>query len=356
MKTLVLAATLLTTLTAAPAPQSGAVEAGTWTARLQDTWTRNNGERWISIQLEHDTNRRFGTGIKVADLEGLGARGDDWTSPGEVQFALRRDAGTVQFRGRFEDGRGAGMYRFTPNADYLAAMNQSGLGPVDADDAFRLALHDVSRAFVQEIKGLGYADVDLDDLLKMRIHGVSAEYITAFRTAGYPNMSIPELVKTRIHGATPTFVRAMQDAGYGKLDVDELVKMRIHGVTPDYIREMRDLGFKDLPLEELVRFRIHGVTPTFVKELRALGYSDLTAAELVKMRIHGVTPNYIREMRELGYGTKQKVTPNKLVEFRIHGVTPEFVKKAADAGFNDLEADELVDLSIHGRRWLNRRR
>jgi hypothetical protein len=54
-------------------------------------------------------------------------------------------------------------------------------------------------------------------------------------------------------------------------------------------------------------------------------------------------------MRDAGYGG---VKVNKLVEFRIHGVDEEFVAAAKAHNFNNLSADDLIDLAIHGRRWL----
>jgi hypothetical protein len=40
------------------------------------------------------------------------------------------------------------------------------------------------------------------------------------------------------------------------------------------------------------------------------------------------------------------------VQFRIHGVDEDLIRRAKARGFNDLSADDLVDLAIHGRRWL----
>jgi hypothetical protein len=54
-------------------------------------------------------------------------------------------------------------------------------------------------------------------------------------------------------------------------------------------------------------------------------------------------------MREAGYGG---VAVEKLVSFRIHGVDEDFVRAAKDHNFNNLSADDLIDLAIHGRRWL----
>jgi hypothetical protein len=329
MKTFALAVILL----AAPlglAPQTTPpAQTGTWTARLQDSWTRDTGERWVSFQLEQDTSRRFGMSIPLMELQGLGARdatgpqSPGWTSPGPVRFSVRRDAGEVDFEGTFTNGRGSGTYRFVPRADYVAAMASAGYRGLDAAALFRLTLHDVSRSFVSSIQSAGYQDAGLEDLVRMRIHGVDADYVRELREAGYARLSIEDLVRTRIHGATPQFIRSM-----------------------------RDLGFKDLRMNEAVQMRIHGVTADFVKELRGLGYNDLDVDDLVKMRIHGVTPGFIRELRELGYGG---LSADRLVQFRIHGVTADFIRDTKAAGFKNLDAADLIDMSIHGRRWLAKR-
>jgi hypothetical protein len=54
-------------------------------------------------------------------------------------------------------------------------------------------------------------------------------------------------------------------------------------------------------------------------------------------------------MRDAGYsGLKIE----KLVAFRIHGVDEDLIRAAKDHNFTNLSADDLIDLAIHGRRWL----
>jgi hypothetical protein len=43
------------------------------------------------------------------------------------------------------------------------------------------------------------------------------------------------------------------------------------------------------------------------------------------------------------------------VQFRIHGVDGAFIRETRAAGYKDLSARDLVDMSIHGRRWVRRR-
>src|ERR671918_277246 len=132
MKTLVLAASLLSFSIASPV-QTPSGHEGTWTARLSDSWTRNDNERWISFQLERrGRDGHYGIGIPASELADLGMRGERWTASG-VQFSLRRDAGTVNFEGSFDEGRGRGTYRFVPNADFASAMQRS-YGSLDGDD------------------------------------------------------------------------------------------------------------------------------------------------------------------------------------------------------------------------------
>ena len=103
--------------------------------------------------------------------------------------------------------------------------------------------------------------------------------------------------------------------------VDDLVKMKIHGVTPEFVRQTRELGFKDLSIDDLVKMRIHRVTPEYIKAIRDLGYANVTVDQLVKLRIHGVTPEFIKEVRAMGFK-------------------------------DDMDSDEIIELAIHGRKWL----
>ena len=348
---------------------------GTWHCDSTSSWTRNDSERWISIQLERNDSHNS-LSVAARDVPALA----DQSADGPVHFTLRRDAGTYTFEGSQRNGLGAGEFAFAPDPAYVSDMARLGYRGLTTEDVWRFATFDITRdyatrfksagytldadeliktrihgatpAFVEQVKQEGLGQPPIDDLIKMRIHGVTPEFIKGMRDLGYTDLSIDKLVQLRIHGVTPEYVRQMTANGFKNPSLDRLVQFRIHGVTPEFIKSFSDLGYRNLDGDELVKMRIHGVSPEFVKALSDLGYKNVDVDDLVKMRIHGVSPEYIRQMREVGYG---KEGVDQLVSFRIHGVNADFVRELQSHGFKNLSADDLVDASIHGRRWLRSR-
>ena len=303
---------------------AGAAIHGAWTAST-------DGEKPGFIQLNMvRRNSNWGNTTDLAALSGLTNAQINAASATPVSFEMRRDAGVIRFEGSFRNGDGAGQFDFTPNRSYVDTLRSLNVDLTSDrwDDEetglFRLAMHDVSVAFIREMQSLGYRG-PIDTYVRFRIHGVTAALVRDFNSLGFRDLSSEDLIRSQIHGATPDYVRSMRAAGFNGLSMDELVRSRIHGATPEFIAAMRQRGYGDLSMEHYVRFRIHDVTPQFVDALRDLGYTKIDTGDLVRMRIHDVTPDYIREMQSAGY---RDVPVGELIRMRIHGVDAEFARKA----------------------------
>jgi hypothetical protein len=241
----------------------------------------------------------------------------DFSKPGrqDVHFTIARDAGKIECEGFLDNGEGAGLFHFQPDANYPREMHALGFS-VNDEKQFSMAVMDVTIDFAKQMKNEHLSDLDADKLIAFRIFHVDSAFIEALRAEGLKISDADKLVAFRIHGVTPEMVRSLHQAGYSP-DEDTLIAMRIHGATPEWMEQLKKLGYDHIDLEKLIAFRIHGVSPEFIQKVQSLGYSHPDPDDLIAMRIHGVTPEYISDMKSRGI---HDLSIDKLVSMRIHGI------------------------------------
>ena len=313
-------------LAAVPAARVDAgPRAGSWTASVDDD---DRGR--LQLNMYSGRHSMNGAPYDRSAFSGLDDAAVTSRTTVPVRFALRREAGTIEFDGTFRDGKGAGQYTFEPNRGFSDALRRLGVRfePKQGDleqTLFQLTIFDVSTEYIRSMQAVGYR-LELDDYVQCRIFRVDPAYVRDMAAVGFDHLSSGKLVETKIHGATPEYIRRMRAAGQD-LPLDDYIQSRIFQVTPEFQAEMARAGYRDLDHDQLTQFRIHGVTPEFVAELRELGYARIPAHKLVEMRIHGVTPEFIRRVDKAGY---RGVPIDKLVQMRIFNVEPEMVKALDD--------------------------
>jgi hypothetical protein len=310
---------------------------GTWTAEM----SRKDPQR-LQLNINRSDHGNFGNTYALSDLGLDAATVQSANHP--VQFAIRRDAGSFQFRGEFNQGLGHGEYTFAANPEYISSMQQMGYPQAEAK-VFELAALDVSLSFVKEIRDLGYK-ANLEELIQARIFRVGREQVEGLKAVGITNVPMETLVQYRIFDISPEYVRSMR-AAFPNISVDKMLEMRIHGATPEFAEAMAQLGYGSLSADKLVEFRIHGVTPEFIRQMKDLGFKDLDADQLVQFRIFGVNADQVNELAREGY---RNLSADQLVQFRIHGVNAAFIEKVKRAGHEHPSPDQLVEYKIMGIR------
>lgn len=324
----------------------------------------------------------------------------------EGTFSLKRAAGTIDFKGKFEDGEGLGRFTFTPdesfrslikqegyskvsdevlfgfalaNVDqaYWAYLKQEGLTPKDEDDLedighhlpmlatlksnmagykqlgfsdisleelVDLSIHDVSPDFIRSIQALGFKNMTLEQFEDAKIHNINAEFVAEMKSLGFDNLTFDELEELKIHNVDKDFVEQLKKAGYTNLSPEQVADAKIHNVSTEYAADMKELGFKDLTLEELEELKIHGVDADYVDQLKKAGYNNLSAEEVADAKIHNISPKFAAEMRQLGF---DNLSLEELMELKIHNVSADFVNSLKEAGYSNLSAEEVTDAKIH---------
>lgn len=212
-------------------------------------------------------SNNFGSGFEYGELKGLSKTQVESASSTSVNFSITREAGNVEMQGTFQNGKGAGTFRFTPNRSFASAMQTRGFAFTN-EKLFTATALDLTTAFV-------------DDLL----------------TANFKNLDTDDLFKAKIFKITPQFMSEMSAIGFPNLDMEDLVKARIFKIDAAFARQVADMGFKEDSLEGLVKFRIFKVTPEFLKEVQAEGLNNLDAEDVVKLRIFNINGEFIRQAR-----------------------------------------------------------
>ena len=280
-------------------------------------WTISKSEAPGKVEFSLIEHHHGGTSSHQSDWSASAFEGVDFSKPGrqDVHFTITRDAGKIDCEGFLNNGEGAGLFHFQPDANYPREMQALGFS-VDDEKQFAMAVQDVSLEFAKQMKNEHLSGLDTDKLIAFRIFGVDSAFIEALRAEGLKISDADKLVAFRIHGVSPQMVRSLHQAGYSP-DEDMLIAMRIHGATPEWMAELKQRGYDHVDLEKLIAFRIHGVSPEFIQKLQSMGYSHPDPDELIAMRIHNVTPEYISDMRSRGI---HDLSIDQLVSMRIHGI------------------------------------
>jgi len=281
-------------------------------------WTISKSDSPDKVEFSLIEHRHGnGTSSHSSDWPTNSFQGVDFSKPGrqDVRFNITRDAGKIECEGFLQDGEGAGLFHFQPDAKYPDEMHSLGFS-VDEEKQFTMAVQDVSLDFARQMKNEHLSDLDTDKLIAFRIFRVDSEFIRALRAEGLKMNDSDKLVAFRIHGVTPQMVRSLHQTGYSP-DEDTLIAMRIHGATPEWMDQLKQCGYDHVDLEKLIAFRIHGVSPEFITKLQGLGYSHPNPDDLIAMRIHNVTPEYISDLKSRGL---YDLSIDQLVSMRIHGI------------------------------------
>ncbi len=268
----------------------GQTQTGTWKAKVSK---KSNQKLNISFYKEKNTSsenrKRYsisGSNFKISDLQGLTENQINGSNI-PVNFSIVREAGTIQFSGTFNQGKGEGNYTFTADSNFISAMAGLGFNNISDEKLFSSAVLNVKTATVSDLRASGLQNIDLDDVFKATIFKIDSNYITEMNSAGFSNLDMDDLVKGRIFKIDANYAREVLAMGFGKQDLEELVKFRIFKVTPQFLSEMKSEGYAKLDAEQVVKLRIFKIDAKFIQKAREKGYANPSVEELVELKIFG---------------------------------------------------------------------
>lgn len=288
---------------------------GEWTAELKD-----KDPDKIQLNLNYTTEKggrnSNGSHFSFSDLQGLDRR-QALSSNSSVNFQITREAGTISLEGTFREGRGVGFFTFTPNQNFVQAMQSRGFTDITTSRLMSAVNVDLTIRFVDDFKSIGFQEpVTFKDVIKAKIFNVNSAFVNEMRSVGFENLTLKELVKARIFKVDSGFVAQVRGMGFENLTMKDLTKLQIHKITPAYIEEIKAEGFTNLTVRDITKMKIHKVDSNFIREIKAEGYSTTSVSEIVKLKIHKVDGEFIRQAKADGH---TNLTLKELVKLKIRG-------------------------------------
>jgi hypothetical protein len=321
-------------------------------------WFATIREDKVNIQFGNDdghNNNSSGTSFRLDELG---------TLPVDKQgtFTLTRDAGTMEFTGKFEGNKGMGNYKFIPNKNYNDEMRREGIALTRDQDLMVFFLVNVKLSHVAMLKRNGYTDLDKDNIIPIVALDVNEAYISSIKAAGFNNISLDNLIPFKALNIDKAYIDEIRNAGYKNLTPDKIITFKAQGIDGKYITDFRgvlkdsDTGSrrntgttKDADKDQddkddedkMIAFKAMNIDKEFAESFKVAGLTNIDNSDLIAMKSLGVTAEYMKGLQNAGY---PNIATSDVIAMKSLGVTPEYIKSFRDAGYADIKVEDMIAL------------
>lgn len=287
-------------------------------------------------------------------------------------FTLTREAGTMEFTGKFDGNTGMGQYKFTADKTYTSDMQKQGIDLSDDNGEMVFFFINVKRSYVQMLKDNGYTKLDKDDVIPLAALDINADYIKSIKESGLPNVSLEDLIPFRSLGIDKAYIEEIRKAGYPNVSADKLITFKAQGIDGKYISDFRSSdktgnstnntnnnnnnhnnavannnNNKDDDNDEdaMVSYKALGITGEYVQSLNAAGLGDISNDDIISMKSLGVTADYIKSFVNAGF---KNVGADDIISMKAQGITPSSISEYKALGVGDISLEDVVSAKATG--------
>jgi hypothetical protein len=349
---------------------------GKWTATI-------NGNK-LDIQFNSD-----GNGNHMSNSDFLLSEFTSLPRSTNGSFKLIREAGTMNFNGKFDGNKGSGTYSYTVNPAYITYLQSQGIRDIAKNDEMAFFMINIKKSYVDMMHKQGYKNLSKGDLIATAALGVNEQYITSLKQNGFPNITAQELITGKAMGIDGAYIAEIRKAGYPNVSFDKLISFKAQGINGKYITKFKTARGNSTPpvnispktkaslddednADDMIAYKALGVDDEFVSGLRKAGLNNLSSSNLTGMKAIGVTPEYVQSFKNAGYtisaddyisikalgitaeymnGFKNegyKITADKAAGLKALGVTADYIKSFKKIGFTDVSLDDASALKAMG--------
>jgi hypothetical protein len=309
--------------------QNGMDTEGSWFAVIKGNT--------VNIQFKYGENNNSSSIFQLSELKGL-------TKDMKGEFTLTREAGTMNFEGKFEGNNGMGSYKFIADKNFTAAMAKEGVTVANESDIMVFFMVNVKVSYVKMLKKNGYKDIDKDQLIPLAALDVNEEYINSIKQSDIPDFDLDNLIPFKSMGIDKAYVDEIRQAGYKNITADNIIALKSQDVNGKFITDFHNStngNHDDETGDNIIAFKSMNIDAAFIDSFKELGYNDLSNDDLLALKSLNITPAYIHEFEKLGY---KNIEVSDLLALKSLNVTPQYANDFEKAGFKNIKIDDLVAL------------
>lgn len=309
--------------------QNGMDTEGSWFAVIKGNT--------VSIQFKSGEHDNSSTTFQLSELKGL-------IKDMKGEFTIVREAGTMNFVGKFEGNNGMGTYKFIASKSFSKEMAEEGVTVTDESDLMVFFMVNVKTSYVKMLKKNGYKDIDKDQLIPLASLDVNEEYIKSIKKADIPNFDLEDLIPFKSMEIDKAYIDEIRQAGYKNITADNIIALKSQAVNGKFITDFHNSTngkHDDETGDNIIAFKSMNIDKEFIDSYKKLGYNDLSNDDLMALKSLDITPAYIHEFEKVGY---KNLKPDDLFALKSLNITPKYIGEFEKIGYKDLKTDDLFAL------------
>ena len=361
---------------------------GTWFATIK------NDKISIRFEDEESNNNYSNSEFLLAEFKNL-------PTAERGTFSLTREAGTIQFTGKFDGNAGMGNYEFKVDNSFFNYLEKEGVKANKEKDGMVFYMVKLNKDYIKMLKSQGYTQISKNDLIPLCAMNVTGEYIASLKNAGLDNLSLQEIIPLKALNVDAAFIKDIKSSGYKNVTASKLITLKAQGIdgeflknaknasdasdketastktkaskintrtdhktngdeddeddelgmaiakkvmniTGDFVKTFTSAGFK-FNDEELLAMKSLGVTAAYCKSFEDLGLGKLDSEDLLGMKALGITAADYNEYKKLGF---KNLTIENVISAKATGTTPTYIAEMKKKGHNYTTIDKYVEKKV----------
>jgi hypothetical protein len=301
----------------------------------------------VNIQFKNDDDDSYNSSNTTFLLSELGVLPQDK----QGTFSINREAGTMEFTGKFEGNKGMGDYKFVPNKSFIDVMNKEGIDLDKDDDLLVFFMIDIKGSYVQMLKKNGFKSLDKDDLIPLAALKVDEAYISSIKMAGLADLEPGDLIPLKSMNIDKNYIEEIRNAGYKDVTADKLISLKSMDIDGKYIADYKSStknengtddhneGHNGSDEDDIIAFKSMNVDKAFINSIKESGYPTISNSDLIAVKSMNITPDYIKSIKKAGY---PDIEISDLIGVKSMNITPDYIKSVRNMGYPEIELSDLM--------------